>query len=194
MKSVFLLLAALVVAAPAYAQRHEHERAPFHTPHMVFDDRFHHNHYYPVPGYSMSVLPAGHLVINYHGGRYFYHSGVWFQPTGPGFVVVRPPRGVLVPVLPPAYTTVWVGNAPYYYANDVYYTQAPGGYVVADPPMGAAAVPAEQAPPPQAAAPAPGGAPSGTWYYCDSSKTYYPYAAECKEGWRPVPAAPPPSR
>jgi hypothetical protein len=195
MKSILLsLLAALTVAAPAYAQRREHERVPFHTPHMVFDDRFHHNHYYPVPGYSMSALPAGHLAINYRGGRFFYHSGVWFQAAGPGFVVVRPPRGVLVPVLPPAYTTVWVGNAPYYYANDVYYTQAPGGYVVADPPMAAATAPAEQAPPPQAAAPAPGGTPSGTWYYCDSSKTYYPYASECKEGWRSVPAAPPPSR
>ena len=135
MKSVLVLLAALLstlaVAAPAYAQRHEHERVPFHTPHMVFDDRFHHNHYYPVPGYSMRVL---------------------------------------------------------------YYTQAPGGYVVADPPMGVAAAPAEQAPTAQAAAPAPGGAPSGTWYYCESSKTYYPYASECKEGWRAVPAAPPPAR
>jgi hypothetical protein len=193
MKTVLLLLAALVVASPAYAQRREHERVPFHTPHMVFDDRYHHNHYYPVPGYSMSALPAGHLAVNFRGGHFFYHSGVWFQASGPGFIVVRPPRGVIVPVLPPAYTTVWVGSAPYYYANDVYYTQAPGGYVVADPPMDASAPP-DQAPPPQAAAPAPGGAPSGTWYYCASTKTYYPYASSCAEGWQSVPAAPPPSR
>jgi hypothetical protein len=86
---------------------------------------------------------------------------------------------------------VWIGGAPYYYANDVYYARAPGGYVVADPPPGA--VVAEQAPPPQAAAPAPA-APSGTWSYCESSKSYYPYVAECREGWRSVPATPPPTR
>jgi hypothetical protein len=33
--------------------------------------------------------------------------------------------------------------------------------------------------------------PSGTWYYCDASKTYYPYVKDCASGWRPVPAQPP---
>jgi hypothetical protein len=28
------------------------------------------------------------------------------------------------------------------------------------------------------------------WYYCDSSRNYYPYVSYCPEGWRPVPAAP----
>lgn len=32
---------------------------------------------------------------------------------------------------------------------------------------------------------------AGTWYYCDATKTYYPYAKECRSGWRPVPAQPP---
>jgi hypothetical protein len=185
MKSILVLLAALILASPAYAQRHEREREREH-----FDDRFHHNHYYPAPGYAVTILPPGHLALNYRGGRFFYDSGVWYQAAGRGFVVVRPPRGALLPILPPAYTTVWIGGAPYYYANDVYYARAPGGYVVADPPPGA--VVAEQAPPPQAAAPAPT-APSGTWFYCESSKSYYPYVADCREGWRPVPATPPPT-
>jgi hypothetical protein len=31
------------------------------------------------------------------------------------------------------------------------------------------------------------------WYYCPSAKGYYPYVAECPEGWRPVaPQTPPP--
>jgi hypothetical protein len=29
------------------------------------------------------------------------------------------------------------------------------------------------------------------WYYCDSLKTYYPYAPSCPEAWRTVPAQPP---
>jgi hypothetical protein len=201
-KPILLLIFALLIAAPAHAQRHENEH--YGAPHWVFDDRFHHNHYYPAPGYSVRVLPAGYLTVSHRGGRYFYHAGVWFQAAGPGFVVVRPPVGVVVPVLPPAYATVWLGGLPYYYANDVYYASAPGGYVVAEPPPtapGSAAQapppptapgPAAQAPPPPQAAPAPGGAPSATWYYCDSAKAYYPYAAECKEGWRSVPATPPP--
>jgi hypothetical protein len=28
------------------------------------------------------------------------------------------------------------------------------------------------------------------WYYCESSKTYYPYVPTCAEGWKTVPAKP----
>jgi hypothetical protein len=41
---------------------------------------------------------------------------------------------------------------------------------------------------------APGGPPpssSGSWYYCDPAKGYYPYVPECPAGWRTVPASPP---
>ena len=35
----------------------------------------------------------------------------------------------------------------------------------------------------------------GTWWYCDTTKTYYPYVKQCASGWREVPATPPaPSR
>lgn len=33
----------------------------------------------------------------------------------------------------------------------------------------------------------------GTWWYCDKTKTYYPYVKECASGWREVPANPPAS-
>ncbi len=45
--------------------------------------------------------------------------------------------------------------------------------------------------PPAAAAPAPAQPSSGTWYYCDSAKGYYPYVAECPGGWRAVSAQTP---
>src|SRR5436189_1027394 len=111
------LAAAVLSVSLAHAQerreRREHERERFQTPHWVFDDRFHHNHYYPVPGYALTVLPDGHVVVNFRGGRFFFHSGVWYQAAPAGYVVVRPPPGVVIPVLPPAYTSVYVGNVPY---------------------------------------------------------------------------------
>src|SRR5437667_9531195 len=130
-----VFLAAAVLSVSAHAQerreRREHERERFQTPHWVFDDRFHHNHYYPAVGYAVDVLPAGNVVVNFRSGRFWFHSGVWFQQAGPRYVVVRPPVGVLVPVLPPAYSTVYIAGVPYYSANDVSSTQQPGGCAVA---------------------------------------------------------------
>ena len=198
-----LAVTAFLPLAPASAQEHRHdrERDRYQTPHWVFDDRYHHGHYYPSVGYSMTVLPAGNIAISFRGGRFFFQSGVWFQPARSGYVVVRPPVGIVVPVLPPAYTMVWAGGAPYYYANDVYYMQAPGGYAVAAPPAQAAQMAADQPPAPVAPPPPAGTAPgaagpsaSGTWFYCESAKGYYPYVSDCKEGWRSVPASPPPAR
>lgn len=31
------------------------------------------------------------------------------------------------------------------------------------------------------------------WYYCASSRTYYPYVKECPEGWQRVVPTPPPN-
>jgi hypothetical protein len=160
-----------LLASSAYAQHYEqgfvHSAPRYETPHWAFDERFHHDHFYPVPGYAVATLPAGHLAVNFGGGRFFFHAGI------------------VLPVLPPAYTTVWIAGAPYYYANDIYYSAVPGGYAVVEPPMDASA------PPPQAAA-AP--AAGGSYYYCESTKSYYPYTLQCKEGWRFVPSTPPQTR
>jgi len=172
-----------------FERREAHE--PYRTPHWEFDDRFHHDHFYPALGYSVGVLPPGNVALSFGGGRYFFHAGVWYQPMGAGFAVVRPPMGIVAPFLPPAYTTVWVGGVPYYYANDSYYALAPGGYAVVPPPADPST-----APPPQAAVapsqPQAAPAPAGNWYYCDSAKSYYPNVSQCAEGWRTVPSTPPP--
>jgi hypothetical protein len=34
--------------------------------------------------------------------------------------------------------------------------------------------------------------PSGTWYYCAASRTYYPYVKECPAGWQRVAPQPAP--
>ena len=188
--ALFLSAAALSIIPQAQAQpRREHEREVarerFHTDHWVYDDRFHHNHYYPALGYRVGVLPPGNIAVVFRGGNYWFHSGVWYQHVGPNYVVVRPPRGIIVPVLPPSYSVVYYGGVPYYYADDTYYVQQPTGYEVVEAPEAPAAAPAPAAAQPTQTA--------GVWYYCDSSKTYYPYAQQCPEGWKTVPASPPPA-
>jgi hypothetical protein len=193
-KAIFVA-ATLACAAGAQAQERrvvrEHERERFATPHWVYDDRFHHNRYYPARGYVVDVLPPGNVAIAFRGGQFWFHSGVWYQRSGPRYIVVQPPVGVIVPALPPGYTVVYSGGVPYYYANDVYYAQQPTGYEVVAPPAAA-----PQAPPPVAAPQPPAGSPAAqapaVWYYCDSAKGYYPYVAQCAEGWKTVPASPPP--
>lgn len=59
-----------------------------------------------------------------------------------------------------------------YYPDPYYYPP----YVVATPPATTVA--------PQQPAP--------VWYYCESQKAYYPYVNSCAEGWKEVPAIPPP--
>src|SRR5438105_2151279 len=152
-------------------------------PHMRFDDRFHHDHFYPALGFAMAALPLGYLTVHGYDGDYYFQGGAWYRHSGLNYVVVEPPIGAVVPVLPPAYTTVLAGGVPYYYANDVYYAAAPGGYAVVQPPADASATSPAQA------SNTPGAA--GSWYYCDSAKNYYPYVSQCAEGWRSVPATPP---
>jgi len=185
----WIIAGTFVVLSVASASAQPHER--YRTKHWVFDNRFHHDHYYPRIGYRVGVLPAGYVVVKYRTGPFYYSAGVWYRPTGPGFVVVAPPLGIVVPILPPAYATIYAGGVPYYYANEVYYQQVPDGYTVVNAPANyteAPPAPAAQAPQP------PGSAPqAGVWYYCDSAKAYYPYVSACKEGWRQVPAVPPPT-
>ena len=155
-------------------------------PHLHFDDRFHHDHFYPAVGFAIAALPLGYYTVHHFDGDYYFHSGVWYRHVGASYVVVQPPIGALVPLLPPDYTTIWVGAVPYYYANGIYYDAAPGGYAVVAPPASASVTP-----PGEQAANAPG--PTGNWYYCESAKSYYPYVSQCAEGWRTMPANPPPS-
>lgn len=183
------------------ADRRADER--FASPHWVYDTRYNHGHYYPAIGYALQTLPGTRIAITFGNRRLFYNAGVWFEPARGGFVVVAPPFGVVAPVLPPSYVPILANGVTYYYANETYYAPAPGGYAVVAPPQNIAPITAQSAPYPQPAPPPSAPAPSapspaasasppgGVWYFCASAKEYYPYIAQCAEGWKTVPAAPP---
>jgi hypothetical protein len=137
----------------AQADPHEHDRS--YPGRMVYDTRYHHDHYYPAAGFVAPGLPRGSLSIGFGGGSYWFSGGVWYQPWGGRFRVIVPPVGIIVPLLPYDYVTLRVGGVPYYYANGVYYGAAPGGYVVVNPPPQADGAVAQPSSPPAAPRPDP---------------------------------------
>jgi hypothetical protein len=107
-------------------------------------------------GVSVGVpLPHGYAEVHYGRDRYYYHRGYYYRPGPHGYVVVRPPRGIIVRELPPRCSRVYVGSTVYYRYDNVYYQPVSGGYVVVDQPptvvvsqpAPAAVVPATPAPP-----------------------------------------------
>ena len=72
------------------------------------------------------------------------------------------------------YPGYWYGP-PYYYGAPVY--TSPPVVIQQQPPVYIEKPPA----------PAP-----GYWYYCGSSKAYYPYVNDCPEPWQRVSPVPPP--
>jgi hypothetical protein len=112
---------------PAHARNDHHHR--HHDRHWDAprDD-------YPWHGYVVERLPPRPRVAHYHGDRYYYSRGHWYRPFGPGFVVVRPPAGLVVSFLPDFHTTLYFGGVPYYQAGPVFYVWSPRAraYVVTD--------------------------------------------------------------
>jgi len=69
----------------------------------------------------------------------------------------------------------WYGPPPYYY---------PPAVIVAPP----------SAPPVYVERGDEPAAPQSYWYYCETSRGYYPYVRECPGGWKAVPPAPAPAQ
>lgn len=92
--------------------------------------------YYPRRGYVVHHLPPRPRVVHYHGNRYYYSGGVWYQPFGPRFVAIDPPMGLVVSFLPEVSATLYFGGVPHYRAGPVFYVWNPSerGYVVTDRP------------------------------------------------------------
>lgn len=85
-----------------------------------------------------------------------------------------------------AHVAVFVGGGYYYpWVPPVYY--APPAVVAVPVPAPEPQQYVQQGQPQGDAAPQQS---SGTWYFCDASRTYYPYVKQCSSGWRPVPAQP----
>jgi hypothetical protein len=108
---------------------------------------------------------GGKVSTGHHHGSGHHHHGHHHKSTtfvGVGFGFAYPWSWYY----PPSY--YYPG---YYYPQPVVYPAQPVTYVE----QGAAPAPAE---------------PAGWWYYCEASRTYYPYVKECPSGWQRVSPTP----
>ncbi len=81
------LLAVGLLAAPA--QAYEHGRGRHHRPYYVKD-------HYPSSGQVVVRFPNSVISVVIGGRKYDYCDGVFYRKHGPRYVVVAPPREIIV--------------------------------------------------------------------------------------------------
>ena len=72
-------------------------------------------------GAVVATLPAGFVRVSYSTGPLFFHDGFFYRHSGPRYVVVHPPFGIVVPVLPHGVQWVMIGNVRYGHYRGLYY-------------------------------------------------------------------------
>lgn len=106
------------------------------APQRWFDGAHGHNHYYPRPGWAVRAPPPRASITFWGGVGYRYYDGIWYTGGPQGYVVVRPPIGIVVTDRPALATVLAIGGLSYLYANGIYYREQPGvGYEVVPPPV-----------------------------------------------------------
>jgi hypothetical protein len=147
-KLILSMIAAAVMLTSAWAAPEEaHDRHQARADHAKpavesrwFDGAHGHSHYYPTPGWRVRELPQRRHMVIWAGVNYSFWDGVWYAPGSGGFVVVRPPYGVVVTDLPTFRTLVTIGGLTYFYLNGVYYRQhGDNGYEVVPTPIASGA-------------------------------------------------------
>ena len=69
-----------------------------------------------------------------HGhAHYHYHMGRFYRPWSSGFILVRPPLGLVVVNIPLGSWIFVSAGVTYYVYGDVYYRRVPMGYEVVEP-------------------------------------------------------------
>lgn len=78
-------------------------------------------------------LPPRHTVIRHGRDSFHYHAGRYYRPHASGFILVRPPLGMIVFNLPIGSRTVITAGVTHHVFGDVYYRRVAGGYQVVEP-------------------------------------------------------------
>lgn len=91
----------------------------------------------PRPVVIRTMPPTAVVVVH---GRYRYHycDGFYYAARPEGYVIVRPPAGIVITVLPvnSIRITVAAGGV-FFYNGGIFYRESEGGYKTVTPPAGA---------------------------------------------------------
>jgi hypothetical protein len=98
---------------------------------------YHWGPYWHPYGFFVATMFTTAVMISVANQSYYYNEGVYYSPSGSGYVVVQAPVGAAVTVLPSDYTLVVVSNDTYYYYGGTFYTISSGTYTVVTAPVGA---------------------------------------------------------
>jgi hypothetical protein len=93
----------------------------------------HDRNHRPVVKHVVHTIPPRHAVILHGRDRYHYYSGRFYRPWNSGFVLVRPPIGLVVLNIPLGSRIFISAGITYHVFGDVYYRRVPAGYQVVEP-------------------------------------------------------------
>jgi hypothetical protein len=102
-----------------------------HSPQVRHDNGPHHRP--AVVKHVVHKIPSRHAVVMHGRDRYHYYSGRFYRPWNSGFILVRPPLGLIVLNIPLGSRMVLSAGITYHVFGDVYYRRVPMGYQVVEP-------------------------------------------------------------
>jgi len=85
----------------------------------------------------MATMFTTAVLISVSNQNYYYNEGVYYSPSGSGYVVVPAPAGAAITELPSGYSSLTVGSARYYYYGGIFYSLSGDSYNVVTAPVGA---------------------------------------------------------
>ena len=74
-----------------------------------------------VIGATIATPPPYYSTVYVSSTPYIYSDGIFLQPSGSSYIVVKPPVGAVVTYLPEGCTKIQTNNIMYYDCSDIYY-------------------------------------------------------------------------
>ena len=72
-------------------------------------------------GAAISTPPPYYSTVYVGSTTYIYSDGIFLEPSGSSYIVVRPPVGAVVTYLPEGCEIIQLNNANYYNCSNIYY-------------------------------------------------------------------------
>ena len=88
-------------------------------------------------GFFLGTMAADAYYFTLANQGYYYDYGVFYIPSGNGYLAVPPPIGALVGYLPDGFETLQVGDMIYYYFGGAFYVREGSSFRVVPAPQGA---------------------------------------------------------